>query len=49
MTLKLSAHCVDATWFAVFGSNGGFDSLEEAFGANVKYIHSIETGIPARS
>ncbi|MFA5887827.1 MAG: endonuclease Q family protein [Candidatus Nanoarchaeia archaeon] len=32
-------------WFAVFGSNGGFDSLEEAFGANVKYIHSIESGI----
>lgn len=32
-------------WFAVFGSNGGFDSLEEAFGANVKYIHALETGI----
>lgn len=32
-------------WFAVFGSNGGFDSLEEAFGENVKYVHAIETGI----
>ncbi|MDI6736954.1 MAG: endonuclease Q family protein [Nanoarchaeota archaeon] len=38
------AHCW-TPWFAVFGSNGGFDSLEEAFGDNVKHIHALETGI----
>ncbi len=32
-------------YFGVFGSMSGFDSLEEAFGSQVGYIHSIETGI----
>ncbi|MBU4421791.1 endonuclease Q family protein [Candidatus Parcubacteria bacterium] len=32
-------------WFAVFGSMSGFDSLEEAFGENAKYIYAIETGL----
>lgn len=32
-------------WFGVFGSKGGFDSLDEAFGDQVKHIHAIETGI----
>jgi uncharacterized protein (TIGR00375 family) len=32
-------------WFSVFGSLGGFDSLEEAFGPYVKDIHAIETGL----
>jgi len=32
-------------WFGVFGSKGGFDSIEEAFGEQAKNIHAIETGI----
>jgi uncharacterized protein (TIGR00375 family) len=31
--------------FAVFGSRSGFDSLEEAFGDLLPYIHAIETGL----
>jgi DNA helicase-2/ATP-dependent DNA helicase PcrA len=31
--------------FAVFGSQSGFDTLEEAFGENAKYIYAIETGL----
>jgi uncharacterized protein (TIGR00375 family) len=31
--------------FAVFGSNSGFDSLEEAFGEYTKHIFAIETGL----
>lgn len=31
--------------FAVFGSNGGFDSLEECFRERTKDIHAIETGL----
>lgn len=32
-------------WFSVFGSNSGFDSLEECFGGLTKYIYAIETGL----
>lgn len=32
-------------WFSVFGSYSGFDSLEECFGDQAKYIYSIETGL----
>ncbi len=32
-------------WFAVFGSESGFDSLEECFGGMTKYIYAIETGL----
>jgi uncharacterized protein (TIGR00375 family) len=32
-------------WFAIFGSMSGFDSLEECFGENAKYINAIETGL----
>jgi uncharacterized protein (TIGR00375 family) len=32
-------------WFAIFGSMSGFDSLEECFGENAKYITAIETGL----
>lgn len=32
-------------WFAVFGSQSGFDSLEECFGEMTPYIHAIETGL----
>ncbi|MGC8651116.1 MAG: endonuclease Q family protein [Minisyncoccia bacterium] len=32
-------------WFSVFGSMSGFDSLEEAFGGNTKYLSALETGL----
>lgn len=32
-------------WFSVFGSNSGFDSLEECFGNYTKFIYGIETGL----
>lgn len=32
-------------WFAVFGSQSGFDSLEECFGDMTKYVPAIETGL----
>lgn len=32
-------------WFGVFGSKTGFDTLEEAFGDQAKYIHAIESGL----
>ncbi|MBI4281742.1 DNA helicase UvrD [Candidatus Uhrbacteria bacterium] len=32
-------------WFAVFGSQSGFNSLEECFGGMTKHIYAIETGL----
>src|SRR5437016_5586012 len=32
-------------WFSMFGSNSGFDSLEECFGAQTKHIAAVETGL----
>lgn len=32
-------------WFGVLGSMSGFDSLEEAYGENVKYLVALETGL----
>jgi len=32
-------------WFGLFGSKSGFDTIEEAFGDNAKYIHALETGL----
>jgi len=32
-------------WFSVFGSNSGFDSLDECFQEETKNIHAIETGL----
>jgi uncharacterized protein (TIGR00375 family) len=32
-------------WFGLFGSESGFDSLEEAFGEYSKKIYAIETGL----
>ena len=32
-------------WFSVFGSNSGFDSLQECFGEMTKHIYAIETGL----
>lgn len=32
-------------WFAIFGSMSGFETIEECFGENSKYITAIETGL----
>lgn len=32
-------------WFGVYGHNGGYDNLEEAFGSFAKNIPAIETGM----
>ncbi len=32
-------------WFSVYGSLGGFDSIEEAFGPYANQIYAIETGL----
>ena len=32
-------------WFGLFGSKGGFDSLKDAFGEQIRHIYAIETGI----
>src|SRR3989338_2839405 len=32
-------------WFSIFGSNSGFDSIEECFDEYTKYIYAIETGL----
>ncbi|MCW1891988.1 MAG: endonuclease Q family protein [Candidatus Uhrbacteria bacterium] len=32
-------------WYAIFGSQSGFDSLEECFGDLASNIHAIETGL----
>jgi uncharacterized protein (TIGR00375 family) len=32
-------------WYSVYGSKGGFESLEECFGDLVGEIHAIETGL----
>lgn len=32
-------------WFSIFGSNSGFDSIEECFGEEAKHIYCIETGL----
>ncbi|MFH0936479.1 MAG: LAGLIDADG family homing endonuclease, partial [Candidatus Woesearchaeota archaeon] len=32
-------------WFSIFGSNSGFNSIEECFLDRAKYIHAFETGL----
>jgi uncharacterized protein (TIGR00375 family) len=32
-------------WYSIFGSNSGFDSIEECFEEQTKYIYAIETGL----
>ncbi|OGY48367.1 MAG: DNA helicase UvrD [Candidatus Buchananbacteria bacterium RIFCSPHIGHO2_01_FULL_46_12] len=43
-SLVVPAH-VWTPWFSVFGSYSGFDSLNECFGDQTKYIYAIETGL----
>ena len=40
----IPAH-VWTSWFAIFGSKSGFDSVEECFEEKAKYIHALETGM----
>lgn len=42
----IPAHAL-TPWFGVFGSNSGFNSLEECFSDKTKYIHAVETGMSA--
>lgn len=32
-------------WFSIFGSNSGFDAIEECYGDLSKHIYAIETGL----
>lgn len=32
-------------WFSMFGSNSGFDSIEECFGSMSSYVTAVETGL----
>lgn len=32
-------------WFSLYGSNSGFDSIDECFGKFAKYIYAVETGL----
>jgi len=32
-------------WFSLFGSESGFDSINECFGDMAKYIYAVETGL----
>ncbi|MFH1577317.1 MAG: endonuclease Q family protein, partial [Candidatus Margulisiibacteriota bacterium] len=51
IVFNISKYCVIipahawTPWFSVFGSNSGFDSIEECFGKYTKYIFAIETGL----
>ena len=42
--LLIPAHAW-TTWFGIFGSKSGFNSLYECFGEMEKYIYAIETGL----
>lgn len=42
--LFVPAH-VWTPWFSLFGSKSGFDSIEECFGEDSKYIYAMETGL----
>ena len=42
----IPAHCM-TSWFGIFGSNTGFDNVEECFKENSKFIHAVETGMSA--
>lgn len=43
-SLFIPAH-IWTPWFAMFGSNSGFDSIEEAFEDLSPHIHAVETGL----
>ncbi|MBI2507962.1 DNA helicase UvrD [Candidatus Woesearchaeota archaeon] len=42
----IPAHCM-TSWFGIFGSKSGFDSLKEAFKDKVDKVYAIESGMSA--
>jgi uncharacterized protein (TIGR00375 family) len=42
----IPAHCM-TSWFGVYGSERGFDSLSEAFGEQAEHIYAVESGMSA--
>ncbi|MBU3904676.1 MAG: endonuclease Q family protein [Nanoarchaeota archaeon] len=44
--MLIPAHIM-TPYFGILGQKGGFNSLEECFGDQVKHIHAVETGISA--
>ncbi len=42
----IPAHCM-TPWFGLYGSDSGFDSLQECFGDEARNIHAIESGMSA--
>ena len=47
VTQFATVHNCFTPWFGVFGSKGGFDSLEECYEDQTKHIHALETGLSA--
>jgi uncharacterized protein (TIGR00375 family) len=51
IVLNISSEClivpahIWTPWFSLFGSNSGFDSIEECFDEYAKYIYAGETGL----
>ncbi|MCL5793003.1 MAG: endonuclease Q family protein [Deltaproteobacteria bacterium] len=51
LTMDISDRCMIipahawTPWYSVFGSNSGFDSIEECFDEQTKNIYAIETGL----
>ncbi|OGG07042.1 hypothetical protein A2777_04200 [Candidatus Gottesmanbacteria bacterium RIFCSPHIGHO2_01_FULL_40_15] len=43
-SLIIPAH-IWTPWFSLFGSQSGFDSIEECFGDYARYIYGVETGL----
>ncbi|MBI2039547.1 DNA helicase UvrD [Candidatus Microgenomates bacterium] len=43
-TLFIPSHCW-TPWFGIFGSQSGYDSLEECFEDLTEYVYGIETGL----
>jgi uncharacterized protein (TIGR00375 family) len=42
----IPAHCM-TPWFGLYGSDSGFDSLQECFGAQAGNIYAVESGMSA--
>ena len=42
----IPAHCM-TPWFGLYGSDSGFDSLEQCFGESVRHVYAVESGMSA--
>ncbi|HLD10985.1 MAG TPA: endonuclease Q family protein [Candidatus Nanoarchaeia archaeon] len=49
ISLDIEMICAHAftSWFGIFGSKSGFNSIKECFEEKARYIHAIETGMSA--